>query len=166
MHLALLSQSGPGDAFHSAAFQAGLEHSTYRAMAESGPRAVLYGSHVKLRLADGPRCWLHSTAATYPTVYPDARVSSSRQIVSCSMSDDPDAWFAIMPAADVSPDGADGDGDAGGDGKGDTAAALLAARAAVEPVPVRMYVAAGRGVVAWDRVWRGRWRLCGYRYSD
>lgn len=100
IHLLLLTQSGPGDAFVSKAFRSSLQSThTPHPQIETLPNSTLlrYGTHLTLRSVD-LACWLHSHPHLYPLKYPDGRGSSYQQQVTCyEFKDSNNVWAVRRP---------------------------------------------------------------------
>lgn len=103
IHLLILVQSGPGNAFVSKPFRNSLLQGTESAVVtEVSPNATLlrYGSHFSLRSSD-LSCWLHSHEHLYPLKYPDGRGSSYQQQVTCyEFKDYNNLWHVRKPGLD------------------------------------------------------------------
>jgi dolichyl-phosphate-mannose-protein mannosyltransferase len=94
LHFAILTKSGPGDAFMSVAFQSTLQGNDIT----SSSTAVPFNSVVTMR-HKANRAFLHSHPDRYPLRYDDARVSSEGQQVTCYSHVDANNDFIIEPVS-------------------------------------------------------------------
>ncbi|KAJ1511270.1 hypothetical protein HMI54_000929 [Coelomomyces lativittatus] len=93
IHFAVLTKTGPGDAFMSPSFQATLEGNRLSAQAQ----VVVYGASVTLRHSE-THTYLHSHVDRYPQIYEDGRVSSQGQQVTAYGHKDMNNVWLIKPA--------------------------------------------------------------------
>ncbi|KAI8807712.1 Dolichyl-phosphate-mannose-protein mannosyltransferase-domain-containing protein [Cladochytrium replicatum] len=92
VHFAILTKSGPGDAFMSPAFQAELIGSDLR----SRSSAIPYSANITLKHRD-LSAFLHSHADRYPRAYDDGRISSEGQQVTGYPHRDLNNHWEIIP---------------------------------------------------------------------
>ncbi|ORZ39537.1 Dolichyl-phosphate-mannose-protein mannosyltransferase-domain-containing protein [Catenaria anguillulae PL171] len=93
IHFAVLTKTGPGDTFMSAAFQATLQGN--KLSGES--KVVVYGGNVTMRHED-TQAYLHSHPDRYPLEYEDGRISSQGQQVTAYVHSDVNNLWRIKPA--------------------------------------------------------------------
>ncbi|XP_032796479.2 protein O-mannosyl-transferase 2 [Daphnia magna] len=86
IHLAVLSNSGPGDGFYSSAFQVGLKGNYLHD--GSTPRQVAYGALLTLKNAVTSGAYLHS----HDHLYPEEIGGSQQQITTYAHKDDNNNW--------------------------------------------------------------------------
>ncbi|KAL6928877.1 hypothetical protein ACO0SA_002207 [Hanseniaspora valbyensis] len=98
LHFQILYKSGQGDNFMSPEFQRNLEESPI--LKES--RDLNYFDIVNFKSSDGD-CMLYSNGnLKYPFQYPDGRISSQGQQVTCAPNDyhDDNSWWQILPTVE------------------------------------------------------------------
>ncbi|XBW37022.1 hypothetical protein QEN19_002602 [Hanseniaspora menglaensis] len=98
LHFKILYKSGPGDDFMSPEFQRTLEESPVLKEA----RDLNYFDIVNFRMSD-MNCMLYSNQELkYPLQYPDGRISSQGQQVSCTGNEysDDNSWWQILPTVE------------------------------------------------------------------
>ncbi|XP_011270320.1 dolichyl-phosphate-mannose-protein mannosyltransferase, variant [Capsaspora owczarzaki ATCC 30864] len=100
IHFAVLTQSGPGDAFMSLAFQAGLQGSSIQNLTRTHPKTIYYGAYVTIK-SQAHNCYIHSHLHRYPLHYPTGRVSSAQQQVTCYAHKDANNWWIILREQDT-----------------------------------------------------------------
>lgn len=93
VHFAVLTRTGPGDAFMSADFQTTLEGNQ---MHEKS-RPVYYGHTIRLK-SRLEEIYLHSHAHSYPRIHDDGKVSSEGQQVTGYPAADTNNLWKILPA--------------------------------------------------------------------
>lgn len=95
IHLKVLNKTGPGDAFMSSDFQAGLEGNALH----STSRQVFFGQTIRLKskLED---VYLYSHNHFYPLHHDDGKVSSQGQQVTGYGGDDINSEWVLMPSPD------------------------------------------------------------------
>ncbi|KAG7697556.1 hypothetical protein KL930_000390 [Ogataea haglerorum] len=94
IHFAILTKSGPGDAFMSADFQETLGDSPLAREAKE----VQYHDIITIKHRD-TECLLHSHSFNYPLRYDDGRISSQGQQVTCVKDfEDENNYWQILPA--------------------------------------------------------------------
>ncbi len=95
IHFAVLTKSGPGDAFMSAEFQETLGDSVIAREAKD----VNFYDIITIKHKN-TNCFLHSHSHLYPLRYEDGRISSQGQQVTCAqsaMEDSNDFWEILPP---------------------------------------------------------------------
>ncbi|GMM35172.1 dolichyl-phosphate-mannose-protein mannosyltransferase [Saccharomycopsis crataegensis] len=105
IHFAVLTRSGPGDAFMSPEFQETLADSPLAKDAKE----IFYYDSLTVQHKD-TEAFLHSHEATYPLRYDDGRISSQGQQVTGYKGEefDPNNYWQILPAKDFKPEEAKG----------------------------------------------------------
>ncbi|KAJ3036664.1 hypothetical protein HDV00_002488 [Rhizophlyctis rosea] len=93
IHFAILSYSGPGDAFHTPAFQAELKGSSMNI----GTPAIPYHANITFKNRD-LKVYLHSHGEHYPLRYDDGRISSEGQQVTGYPHRDANNFWELLPA--------------------------------------------------------------------
>lgn len=96
VHFAVLTHSGPGDEFMSAAFQQTLINSPLTVAAEE----IRYNDTLILQHRS-TKCFLHSHSHRYPLRYDDNRISSEGQQVTCYAHDDANNHWLIEPTKPI-----------------------------------------------------------------
>ncbi|KAJ2197273.1 Dolichyl-phosphate-mannose--protein mannosyltransferase 4 [Coemansia sp. RSA 520] len=93
VHLAVLTSSGPGDAYHTAKFQMQLLNNPMRQSSFD----VHFGDEIQFRHRD-TGVYMESSADRYPLRYADQRVSSQGQQVTGAKKRSDNAYWRIKPA--------------------------------------------------------------------